>query len=169
MAAIFYHFVQGEIQNHACSDQRCNTQRMIYELERSLYTLRPRQNSCHFADDSFKCIFLNENVWISIKISLKFVLRGPINNIPALVQIMAWRRLGGKPLSEPMMVQWAHNVTITSLLRHNDVATSSWLNNNVIITSRGLYPLGTPSITLWYIHAIMHRETFSPRCNLVVV
>ena len=36
-------------------------------------------------DDIFKWIFLNENVWISIKISLKFVLKGLINNIPALV------------------------------------------------------------------------------------
>ena len=55
--------------------------------------------------DIFKCIFLNENVWISIKISLKFVPKGLINNIPALVQIMVWRRLGDKPLSEVMMVR----------------------------------------------------------------
>ena len=53
----------------------------------------PGQNGRHFADDSFKCIFLNENIWIAIKISLKFVPRGPMNNIPALVQIMAWRRI----------------------------------------------------------------------------
>ena len=50
-----------------------------------LNTLRPRQNGRHFADDTFKRIFLNENVGISIKISLKFVHKGPINNIPALV------------------------------------------------------------------------------------
>ena len=55
-------------------------------------TLRPRQNGRRFADDTFKRIFLNENVRISIKISLKFVPKGPINNNPALVQIMAWRR-----------------------------------------------------------------------------
>ena len=67
-------------------------------------TLRPRQNGRHFADDIFKCIFLNENVWIPIKISLKFVPKGQINKIPALVQIMAWRRPGDKPLSEPMVV-----------------------------------------------------------------
>ena len=64
-------------------------------------TLRPRQNGHHFADDTFKLIFVNENVWISITISLKFVPKGPINNIPALVQIMAWRRSDDKPLSEP--------------------------------------------------------------------
>ena len=52
-------------------------------------TLWLRQNGRHFADDIFKCIFLNENVWILIKISLNFVPKDPINNIPALVQIMA--------------------------------------------------------------------------------
>ena len=67
-------------------------------------TLRPRQHGRHFADDTFIGIFLNENVRISIKISLKFVPKGPINNIAALVQIMAWRRTGNKPLSEPMVI-----------------------------------------------------------------
>ena len=47
--------------------------------------LRPRQNDCHFAGDIFKCILFNENVWTSITISLKFVPKGPINNIPSLV------------------------------------------------------------------------------------
>ena len=75
----------------------------LHQLGKLFNSLRPRQNGCHFPDDIFKCIFLNEHVWISIKISLKFVPKGPINNIPALVQIMAWRRSGDKPLSEPMM------------------------------------------------------------------
>ena len=39
---------------------------------------------------------------ISIKISLKVVIKGPIGNNPASVWIMAWRRLGDKPLSEPI-------------------------------------------------------------------
>ena len=55
-------------------------------------------------NDLFKCIYLNEKVWISIKISLKIVPKGAINHIPALVQIMAWRRPDDKLLSEPMMV-----------------------------------------------------------------
>ena len=79
----------------------------------SISSLRPRQNGRHFADDVFKCIFLNENVWISLKISLKFVPKGPINNIPALVQIMAWRRPGDKPLSEPMMVSLPTHICVT--------------------------------------------------------
>ena len=62
----------------------------------SFITLRPRQNGRHFTDDIFKHIFLNENVWIPIKISLKFVAKGLIVNILALVQIMAWRRPGDK-------------------------------------------------------------------------
>ena len=60
-------------------------------------TLRPRQNGRHFPDDILEWIFLNEDVWISINISLKFIPRGPINNIPTLVQVMAWRRPGDKP------------------------------------------------------------------------
>ena len=76
-------------------------------------TLRLRQNGRHFADDTFKLIFFNENVRISIKISLKFVPKGPINNIPALVQIMAWRRSGDKPLSEPMMYSLQTHICIT--------------------------------------------------------
>ena len=67
-------------------------------------TLMPRQDGRHLPDDIFLCIFLNENEGHSIEISLKFVPKVPINNIPALVQIIAWRRPGDKPLSEPMMV-----------------------------------------------------------------
>ena len=76
-------------------------------------TLKPRQNGRHFADNIFKCIFLNENVWIMVKISLKFVPKGAINNIPALVQIMAWPRSGYKPLSEPMMVGLPTHICVT--------------------------------------------------------
>ena len=61
------------------------------------------ENSRHFADDIFKRIFSNENVRISIKISLKFVLQSPTDNKSVLVQIMSWRRTGEKPLSETML------------------------------------------------------------------
>ena len=82
-------------------------------------TLRPRQYGRHFADDIFECIFLNENVVISLKISLKFVPKVWINNIPALVQIMAWRRPGDKPLSERMML---------CLLTHICITRPQWVN-----------------------------------------
>ena len=69
-----------------------------------LNILRPRQNGRHSADDIFKCIFLNENYRVSKNNSLKYVPWGLINNMRALVQIMAWRRIGDKPLSEAMLV-----------------------------------------------------------------
>ena len=84
-------------------------------------TLRPRQNGRHFADDMFKCISFNENVWIPIEISLKFVPKGSINNNPAMFQIMAWGRPGDKPLSEPMMV---------SSLKHLCVTRPQWVNRS---------------------------------------
>ena len=96
-----------------------NDESVSWDLTILLNTLRPRQNGHHFADHMFKCIFLNENVWIQIEISLKFVHKGPINNNPALFQIMAWRRSCDKPLSEPMMISW---------LTHICVNRSQWVN-----------------------------------------
>ena len=79
-------------------------------------TLRLRQNGRHFGDDTFKHIFSNETVIISIKMSLKFVPKGPMSNIPALVQIMAWRL--------PMMV---------SLLAHICATLPQWVNDGFIV------------------------------------
>ena len=93
---------------------------------RSVITLRPRKNGRHFADDIFRCIFVNEKFCILIKISLNFVPTGPIDNISALVQIMAWRCPGAKPLSEPMMV---------SLLTHICVTRPQWVILNCLILS----------------------------------
>ena len=92
-------------------------------------TLRLRQNGRHFPDDIFKLILLNENAWISIKISLKFVPSGPISNIPALVQIMARRRPGDKPLSEPMIFNFLTHICATlpqSVLTHSRSHATIW-------------------------------------------
>ena len=70
----------------------------------TINSLRPRQNGCHFPDNIFKYISFNENIWLSDDISLKWVPQGLIDNLSLLVQIMAWRQIGDKPLSEPMMV-----------------------------------------------------------------
>ena len=93
--------------------------KLILLTTKNINTLGPRQNVRRFADDTLKRIFLNENVWMSIKMSLKFVPKVPINNIPALVQIMAWRRPGDKPLSDPMLV---------SLPTHICVNRPQWVN-----------------------------------------
>ena len=81
-------------------------------------TLRSWQNGCHVADDIFKCIQFIENHCVLIQISCKYPSNGLINNTLALVQIMAWRRTGDKPLSEPMMVRFPdtcmrHRASIT--------------------------------------------------------
>ena len=91
----------------------------------NLNTLKLRPNGRQSPNDVFKCIFLNENISISIKISQKFVPKGPIDNSPALVQIMAWRRPGDKPLSKTMMI---------SLLTHICVTLSRCVYNNQAVT-----------------------------------
>ena len=58
------------------------------------------------ADDIYKWIFLNKNGRIPIQISLKFVPKRPIDNKPALVQVIAWCRTGDKPLPEPIFSQF---------------------------------------------------------------
>ena len=76
-------------------------------------TLRPRQDGRHFQttfSDGFSWMKLYE---FRTKISLKFVPSGPINNIPALFQIMAWCRSGDMTLSEPMMVSLLTHICIT--------------------------------------------------------
>ena len=117
----------------------------------SINSLRPRLNRRPFADDIFKCIFLNENEWILPRISLKFVLKVRFNNIPALFQIMAWCRPGDKPLSEPMTVsslthvcvtwpQWVKaiscNIASRTYIVYFDITISQWINESTVCCRR---------------------------------
>ena len=83
---------------------------VICKVSLTINTLRPKRNRRHYAGDIFKCIFFNQNVKNTIKISLKFVLKGPINNISVLFQIMVSRRPDDKPSSEPMVVRWLRHI-----------------------------------------------------------
>ena len=83
-------------------------------------TLRSKLNGRHFPDDIFERIFVNENEWILIKISLKFVPRGLINNIPALIPLGA----GGNAISEPINIGWPWLSTHTC----KSVARPLWVN-----------------------------------------
>ena len=114
-------------------------------------TLRPRQNGRHFADDVFKCIFLNENVRILLKSSLEFVPKGTINNIPSSVPIMAWRRPGDTSLFEPMIVSllthicfaglnelryaWAYHTNTRRNLISGIYQDNDWIFNELYSTS----------------------------------
>ena len=78
-------------------------QNCLHIYHGSVSTLTHRQNCHNFADSIFKCSLFYKKLSISFQISLKFVSNGSINNNPTLVQIMAWRRTGDKPSSEPMV------------------------------------------------------------------
>ena len=108
---ISYH--NGRLCNAAWSYYYWTVHRQLIIIP--LNSLMPRQNGCHFPDGIFKCIFLNENVWISLKM---FILDVRTYNILALVQIMACRRPGDKPFSKPMMV---------NLQRQMCVARPQWV------------------------------------------
>ena len=118
---------------------------------RLINTLRPGQDGRHFAEDIFTCIFINENCCVLIKFSLKYVHMDPIDNNPALVQIMAWRRSGDKPLSEPMMI---------SLSTHICVTRPQWVNHRQ--SSNSNCRLGL-CISLWFWYpGTLHTGEWNP-------
>ena len=104
-----------------------------------LYILRPKQNCRHFADDILKIIFLNEYIWIPLRISIKFVPKVRINNITALVRIMAWRQPGNKALSEPLMI---------SLLTHKCLTPPQWAHWCVVYLINSWFPEIQPNLGL---------------------
>ena len=105
-----------------------------------------RQNSLtHWGRDKmaaishvFNCIFLNENIWILIGVSLKFVLKGPMNKKPPLVQIMACRWRGTKPLFESneslvYCITWPQWVKAWPNACKTGISTRYWEKGNVIV------------------------------------
>ena len=66
----------------------------------------PRQDDRHFADGISKCIFMNERFCMLNQISLIFVPKGPVDNTPALVPVMAWHRTGDRPLPDSIMTRF---------------------------------------------------------------
>ena len=75
-------------------------------MERAAEVISPWRKLPPFCSWHGKRIFVKENIWISNKIWLKYIPCGQIDSMSALVQIMAWRRPGDKPLSEPMLTQF---------------------------------------------------------------
>ena len=129
-----------------------------------------------FETTFFKCIFLNENICISLKISLGYVRKVRISNIPALVQIMAWRRPGDKPFSEPMMVrlltpiyvtrpQWVkkYRNTIYSL---DSVFIFGWNHHSLIVVPPAKYEreanhlTGTDLKSMYFAQQKIRRQSF---------
>ena len=118
--------------------------------------------------DIFKCIFLKEYVWISIKMSLKFVPRGPINNIPALFRIMAWCRPAiGNPIinmrrsSDRLRFIMGIPISITwRLLLNGDPKVKSvrgfCVNRKIIIKAR--FPLQSPCAAKTLVGCLGHTD-----------
>ena len=92
--------------------------------------------------DIFQTTFSNAFSWMKmlpIKMSLTFVPHGPINNIPALVQIMGWRLPGDKPWSGPMVVRLPTHIGVTRPQWVNREGTNwnLWFQNTSYLTGDG--------------------------------
>ena len=69
-------------------------------------------------------IFFDKNIQISIESLLKFVSKGPINNIRTLVQIMAWRQPGDKPMMRSLLT---HNGNMEYYIKCRDKLAANFL------------------------------------------
>ena len=108
-------------------------------------------------------VFMLNKHCLSLSLSLKFVPKGPMNNIPTLVQIMAWRRPGDKPLSEPMM---------DNLLTHICVTRPQWVNKCLCYTTVPVALLETttlqPLLTIPVIKNIRQDKSYCSCYHFIV-
>ena len=109
-------------------------------------TLRLRQNGHHFQVYIFRWISLNKNIWISPKISLKFVPKIRINNIPTSVQIMAWHQTGGWFNIKMSSYQYRK-----SHREDKTILRPSYLHNGISYTGKttSLYWIGAQVTIIW--------------------
>ena len=115
----------------------------------------PGQNGRHFADDIFKCIFLNEKLCILTRTSPKFVPEGPVDNTSASVHVMAWRRTGDKPLHEPMLTQFTD-----AYMRHSSEMSFNW--NNTDLLSNGPLRKTWKKSDIWIkLHVPLKKPSYS--------
>ena len=84
-------------------------------------TLSSRQKSRHFVDDIFKCISWRKCINFESNLT-EYFPKGIFDNIPELMQKMAWRLPGDRPLTEPMTV---------ILLMHVCVTWPQWVNDSM--------------------------------------
>ena len=75
----------------------------------------PRKNDPLSPDDIFRRIFVIETFYILIKFNWNLFIRGSIDNNPALVQIMAWRLIGDKPLNTRRKEQFDFNNSLENM------------------------------------------------------
>ena len=95
-----------EMQGAKASATMVSLPRIIQDLH--VNTLKPTRNGHHYQDDIFKPM---HEFWLKLHWSI--FPEDPINNIPALAQIMAWHQPGNEPLSETMMVRLTTHICLT--------------------------------------------------------
>ena len=114
------HFVNScALVNMILNNSRCLLH--IEPRRRQSLTRCGRDRTDVISQTIFWMYFL-EGECMNFDINLEFVTKGPINNIPALVQIMAWRWPGDRPLCEPMMIRIPTLICVT-LPRPNELIT----------------------------------------------
>ena len=119
--------------------------------------ISPGQNGLCFADDIFSCIFVNQKSFILIKISLKFVPKCPIDNNPALFQIMAWRQI---------VTSHYLNQCLPNTLMHIYSTRGRWVN----LRSSHRWPDSvehpSPSYSQWNLN--FHEKLTVPYCPIFI-
>ena len=118
-------------------------------------------NKSHWGRDQMdaisQTIFPNEFSWMKMYESrLKFVPQGPISNIPGLVQIMAWRLPGDKPLSGPMMVRLPTHICVTR---------PQWVKHNMHSIPKALTFHTQKTVTVSVIHYFVKYQVNGPHTN----
>ena len=104
--SLIFAWINDWVNNREAGDLRRQHGHYDVIVMGSALTLLPLDKmAIILTDDIVKCISLNENNRNPIQISQKFVSSSPIDNMPALVKVMAWHRTGDKELSEPMLTQ----------------------------------------------------------------
>ena len=128
----------------------CCARAMSCNIGRRFNSSPPRQFGGKIADDIFKRIFFNENDWMSIKISLKFIPEGPIDNKSVLVQVMAWCR---QATSHYLNQCWP------SFLTHICGTRGRWVNEFHLETCRNLSISMISKVACPYVWMLADKQT----------
>ena len=148
-----------------------------------LNTFRLTQNGCHFADNIFKWTLLNVNALFWFKFQWNSFAKGLDGNKRSLVQIMAWRRAGNNPLSEPVMalftdayvtrpwwvntLKWlAIFLKISLILKNHNGEFESWVKEKCVLCIAGTVELHiTHEYMSWQSNETWEKVDFKFRCS----
>ena len=124
--------------------------KLVTKIINTFNSSPPRQDGHHATGDIFKCIFMNEKSCILIEIPPKFVpkvrLTSQSIDKSVLIQVMAWRQRGNKPLTEPMQTQFTD-----AYMQYNE----RWVNGD-IIPQQELLNKACDCLTHWGRNKIAH-------------